>query len=946
MRTLVRLQPAQAPPSTEQLLLYTCIHATRSFLVCGANSGAVHVYARDSVAGPEGAAAWGLVVPESLRLRKVFQPPPRAPAAVTAVCLCPARDLIAVGLADGTVHVSTASLYQSASSSVVGPAAPVPKAAFGPLGLGAFGFKRASDAATTAAVAAAATAARGVNHTHVEHRGAAVTQLLWDTDGSRLFSACERGLVVLLRLPMLPQAQVGVGRGGGGGDGGGGSSDIGGGVGGTGVGAGTGSGIRNQGDAGSVVVTPAAIIRSGARTAVKDPFQQVTALLSPLVAAVPRIAAAGTAGSSLQEPETAMVLRESCPVVQMDWGATVVRPLDAVATAARRGGAARCNVLLVVSQQRARLVYFPMGGSSSAPFISTIDLSDAPLTGDASAHQYGGCLWAPDLTPPELEDVAISPAGSESPERLAPSAAEQPRLPLQPIRGMRRAAPSGTASGAKLVTVALLARPGGRLWSITLLDGELAAAYEPKWPENSDAGGGGGATAGDRMATATPLRPVELGRLRLVSPGWSMAPLVLSWSSGGLPPWRRPTPAVPPPPGAADPAKIAVPEETAPAASFLLDPSANSIVAVAGAPSGGGISAVAGTEMSVPEPLPLASAQGTQQPADLCGGGDEGDARCDVLYALHGASISCFLLEDERPNPADTVGHLRAAASAAFVAVGSFDGAVGSFGTAGCGSGIAGSAAGGAGTASSDAEIAGGGLATSRSDGEEAGGFRFASLKLSSLDALEGAESALGELEELSVAVGNGSGSGGDSADRIEGNDASRGAATTAEARRCSRRPRRTGSEAGASAGAGAGSDSDDDGSSREGDDGASAAFGGRLPNRRRRKSGRPSAGAPFPQLPWRASSGSGGSFGGAGAADTANSRRRSTGEIMDVGRTTMGGAGSGSSAGWGGGDDGGDGDDGSGGSRRGRGRESLRPSLVLETEELLALSSSILDGC
>lgn len=123
---------------------FTCVHASENFLACGANNGSVYLYATSALSREgDGRAKYHLV--------KMITPPSNDRVAVTCLSIDPQQKRLVVGTMRGVVYALQLTDYHKIGEKV--------------------------------------------EFSHDFHAGFPVTCFLWDTRGSRLFSACNAGLV-------------------------------------------------------------------------------------------------------------------------------------------------------------------------------------------------------------------------------------------------------------------------------------------------------------------------------------------------------------------------------------------------------------------------------------------------------------------------------------------------------------------------------------------------------------------------------------------------------------------------------------------------------------------------------------------------------------------------------------------------------------------------------
>ncbi|KAE9032749.1 hypothetical protein PR001_g10472 [Phytophthora rubi] len=124
---------------------FTCVHASENFLVCGANNGSVYLYATSALSRGEGDSR------AKYHLVKMISPPSNDRVAVTCLSICPLQKRLVVGTMRGVVYAIQLSDYHKIGEKV--------------------------------------------EFSHDFHAGFPVTCFLWDKRGTRLFSACNAGLV-------------------------------------------------------------------------------------------------------------------------------------------------------------------------------------------------------------------------------------------------------------------------------------------------------------------------------------------------------------------------------------------------------------------------------------------------------------------------------------------------------------------------------------------------------------------------------------------------------------------------------------------------------------------------------------------------------------------------------------------------------------------------------
>ncbi|KAF4027870.1 hypothetical protein GN244_ATG20476 [Phytophthora infestans] len=125
---------------------FTCVHASENFIACGGNNGSVYLYATSATGRSEGdrtSAKYHLV--------KTISPPSKDRVAVTCLSICPLQKRLVVGTMRGVVYAIQLSDYHKIGEKV--------------------------------------------EFSHDFHAGFPITCFLWDRRGTRLFSACNAGLV-------------------------------------------------------------------------------------------------------------------------------------------------------------------------------------------------------------------------------------------------------------------------------------------------------------------------------------------------------------------------------------------------------------------------------------------------------------------------------------------------------------------------------------------------------------------------------------------------------------------------------------------------------------------------------------------------------------------------------------------------------------------------------
>jgi hypothetical protein len=118
MRHDVLLAPSPAPNALErsrsprgQPITYECIHATEHFVVCGSNTGAVHIYAWHRASNDAQEETSTLRPSRWVYPSQGFSDPLRAPPRVTCIRVCAdPTGYMAVGLSDGAVVIVRAAL--------------------------------------------------------------------------------------------------------------------------------------------------------------------------------------------------------------------------------------------------------------------------------------------------------------------------------------------------------------------------------------------------------------------------------------------------------------------------------------------------------------------------------------------------------------------------------------------------------------------------------------------------------------------------------------------------------------------------------------------------------------------------------------------------------------------------------------------------------------------
>ncbi|TYZ59052.1 hypothetical protein PybrP1_011358, partial [[Pythium] brassicae (nom. inval.)] len=133
-----------APPNRK--LRFTSVHASDNFLACGTNAGSVFLYATTVARGDGGGAPSG-----KYHLVKMITPPSNDRVGVACLSICPQQKHLVVGTLRGVVYG-----LQLADYNKIG---------------------------------------EKVEFSHDFHAGFPVTCFLWDAAGTRLFSACNAGLV-------------------------------------------------------------------------------------------------------------------------------------------------------------------------------------------------------------------------------------------------------------------------------------------------------------------------------------------------------------------------------------------------------------------------------------------------------------------------------------------------------------------------------------------------------------------------------------------------------------------------------------------------------------------------------------------------------------------------------------------------------------------------------
>ncbi|CAI5718948.1 unnamed protein product [Peronospora effusa] len=127
---------------------FTCVHASENFLACGSNNGSVYLYATSALSRSEGDS---FVTPTKYHLVKMITPPSNDRVAVTCLSICPQQKHLVVGSMRGVVYAMQLSDYHKIGEKV--------------------------------------------EFSHDFHAGFPITCFLWDKRGTRLFSACNAGLV-------------------------------------------------------------------------------------------------------------------------------------------------------------------------------------------------------------------------------------------------------------------------------------------------------------------------------------------------------------------------------------------------------------------------------------------------------------------------------------------------------------------------------------------------------------------------------------------------------------------------------------------------------------------------------------------------------------------------------------------------------------------------------
>ncbi|CAI5747308.1 unnamed protein product [Peronospora destructor] len=127
---------------------FTCVHASENFLACGSNNGSVYLYVTSVLSRNEGDS---LVTPTKYHLVKMITPPSNDRVAVTCLSICPQQKHLVVGSVRGVVYAMKLSDYHKIGEKV--------------------------------------------EFSHDFHAGFPITCFLWDKRGTRLFSACDAGLV-------------------------------------------------------------------------------------------------------------------------------------------------------------------------------------------------------------------------------------------------------------------------------------------------------------------------------------------------------------------------------------------------------------------------------------------------------------------------------------------------------------------------------------------------------------------------------------------------------------------------------------------------------------------------------------------------------------------------------------------------------------------------------
>ncbi|TDH71303.1 hypothetical protein CCR75_004647 [Bremia lactucae] len=132
--------------SQNRKVRYTCVHASENFLACGASNGSVFLYATSALRRSEGDRG-----PSKYHLVKTIALFSNDRMAITCLCICPLQKRLMVGTMRGVVYAIQLADYHKIGEKV--------------------------------------------EFSHDFHAGFPITCFLWDTRGTRLFSACNAGLV-------------------------------------------------------------------------------------------------------------------------------------------------------------------------------------------------------------------------------------------------------------------------------------------------------------------------------------------------------------------------------------------------------------------------------------------------------------------------------------------------------------------------------------------------------------------------------------------------------------------------------------------------------------------------------------------------------------------------------------------------------------------------------
>ncbi|KAI9907655.1 hypothetical protein PsorP6_003173 [Peronosclerospora sorghi] len=127
---------------------FTCVHASENFLACGSSNGSVFLYATSAQSRSEGD---NCVAPTKYHLVKTIMPPSNDRVAISCLSICPQQKRLVVGTMRGVVYAIQLLDYHKIGEKV--------------------------------------------EFSHDFHAGFAITCFLWDNRGTRLFSACNAGLV-------------------------------------------------------------------------------------------------------------------------------------------------------------------------------------------------------------------------------------------------------------------------------------------------------------------------------------------------------------------------------------------------------------------------------------------------------------------------------------------------------------------------------------------------------------------------------------------------------------------------------------------------------------------------------------------------------------------------------------------------------------------------------